>query len=133
MSTQKKPPTILLVEDVEEIRDAAAELLISDGYRVIPARDEEDALVRADRQHPNILLVNLPGSYTAVLQIARRIRERAALSDDVPILIFDVDTIPEGSEREMPRNIHLARPDNFDQLRESICRLLDRVPFPELH
>jgi DNA-binding response OmpR family regulator len=133
MSMQNDVATILLVEDVEEIRDAAAELLMSDGYRVASARDEEDALLRAQQETPNILLVNLPGPYIAVLEIARRIRERAGLSDDVPILIFDVNTIPEGAELQMPENIHLARPDNFDQLRKFIRRLLDQVSFSRLH
>ena len=61
MPKPNKVSTILLVEDVEEIRDAAAELLTADGYRVAPARDEEDAVLRATLQPPNLLLVNLPG------------------------------------------------------------------------
>ena len=125
-------PTILLVEDVEEIRDAAEKLLTADGYRVVPARDEEDAVVRATRQPPNILLVNLPGPSIRVVETARRIRERLALSRDTPVLIFGADTISEGEELEMPGNIYLTRPDNFDQLRESLRQRLHRFPIPEL-
>jgi CheY-like chemotaxis protein len=125
-------PTILLVEDVEEIRDAAEKLLTADGYRVVPARDEGDAVMRAIHQPPNLLLVNLAGSSTRVIETARQIRERIALSQDLPVLIFGADTIAEGEELEMAGNIHLTRPDNFDQLRESLRRLLHRLPIPEL-
>jgi DNA-binding response OmpR family regulator len=125
-------PTILLVEDVEEIRDAAEKLLTADGYRVVPARDEEDAVVRATHRPPNIMLVNLAGSSSRVIETARQIRERIALSPDLPVLIFGADTIPEGEELEMAGNIHLTRPDNFDQLRECVRRLLHRAPIPEL-
>jgi len=118
------------VEDVEEIRDAAEELLAADGYRVVPARDEVDAVFRAVGLPPDLLLVNLPGPYNAVLQIALRIRERAAQSPDIPILIFGADTISEGAELQMPGNIHLTRPDNFDQLRGYLRRLLHRSSLP---
>ena len=40
MPKPNKVSTILLVEDVEEIRDAASELLTAAGYRVAPAWDE---------------------------------------------------------------------------------------------
>jgi CheY-like chemotaxis protein len=132
MSTYNKLPTVLLVEDVEEIRDAAAELLAADGYCVASARDEDDAVLRATHQVPDVLLINLPGPYIGVLQIALRIRARTALSQDIPILIFEADTIAEGAELEMPGNIHVTRPENFDQLRHSLRRLLDRCSFQGL-
>jgi CheY-like chemotaxis protein len=132
MPKPNKVSTILLVEDVEEIRDAAAELLTADGYRVAPARDEEDAVLRVTLQPPNILLVNLPGPCPHVVEIALRIREQAALSQDIPILIFGADTISEGAELEIEGNIHLISPDNFDQLRECIRRLLGQSFFPGL-
>jgi CheY-like chemotaxis protein len=125
-------PTILLVEDVEEIRDATEKLLTADGYRVAPARDEEDAVLRATRLPPDLLLVNLPGSYTAVLQIALRIRERVDPTQDIPILIFGAETISEGAELEVPGNVHLTRPDNFDQLRGYLRRLLHHSSLPAL-
>ena len=41
---------ILVVEDVEETRDGIEDLLKADGYRLIPVRDEEDAVERARRE-----------------------------------------------------------------------------------
>jgi CheY-like chemotaxis protein len=125
-------PTILLVEDIEEIRDAAEKLLIADGYRVVPVRGEEDALLRVTHHPPNLILVNLAGSSVAVIETARRIRKRAALSEGVPILIFGADMISEREKLETAENIHLTRPDNFDQLRECLRLLVNQSSIPQL-
>ena len=68
---------ILVVEDVEETRDGIEALLIADGYRVDPARDEEDAVVGARRQRPALILVSLNGENRDVTTTAIRIRQRA--------------------------------------------------------
>jgi len=117
-------PLILVVEDVEETRDGIEELLKADGYRVDPARDEEDAVGRARRERPSLILVSLAGPETDVIATAGRVRRRADLSEDVPIVIFCVSTVAEGAEVEIGNNIHLTRPDNFDQLRLFLHRLL---------
>jgi hypothetical protein len=54
------------------------------------------------------------------------------LSEDIPIIIFGADTISEGEELEIAENIHLTRPDNFDQLRECLRRLVNQSFIPEL-
>ena len=52
-------PLILVVQDVEETRDGIAKLLKTDGYRVDVAREENDAVVRAQHEHLHLILVNL--------------------------------------------------------------------------
>ena len=54
----------------------------------------------------------------------RRIRESAAAGDDLPIVIFCFDEIPEGAEVAVGKNVHIAQPDNFNQLRGLLSRLL---------
>jgi CheY-like chemotaxis protein len=128
MKNDDRTPLILVVEDVEETRDGIEKLLRADGYRVDSARDEEDAVVRAGRAHPHLILVSLGGLAFEVIATAARIRERARLRPGVPIVIFCVSTVPEGSEVEIEGNVHLTRPDNFDQLRALLRRLLDQLP-----
>ena len=76
------------VEDVEETRDGIEQLLTADGYRVAPARDEEDAVVRAKRAPPHLILVSLGGPAIEVIATAARIRDRAQLSQGVPVVLF---------------------------------------------
>lgn len=121
----ERNPLILVVEDIEETRDGIERLLIADGYRVDPARNEEDAVIRAKRTPPNLILVSLGGPAVDVISAASRIRDLAQLSQDVPLVIFCVQSVAEGAEVEVKRNVYVTRPDNFDQLRGLLRRLLE--------
>ena len=120
--------TILVVEDVHETRDGIEKLLIVDGYRVALARDEQDGIESAERQRPDLILVSLAGSPREVIVSARRIRESAAIGEEVPVVVFCVEEIAEGDEVAIGRNVHVARPDNFNQLRSLLARLLHQIP-----
>ncbi len=119
-------PQILVVEDVEETRDGIERLLKADGYLVDPARDEEDAVVRAKRARPHLILLSVGAPVADTILTASRIREDSGLSDDVPVVIFCVEEIAEGAEVETKGEIYLTRPDNFDQLRRFLRQLLGR-------
>jgi hypothetical protein len=47
------------------------------------------------------------------------------LKNEIPAVIFCVDTVEEGAELEVANNVFATRPDNFDQLRLLIRRVLD--------
>jgi len=123
-------PMILVVEDVQETRDGIEELLKVDGYRVALARNERDGIESAQRQRPDLILVSLGGLPLEVLDSGRRIRESAAAGDDVPVVIFCFDEIPEGAEVAIGKNVHIAQPDNFNELRGLLSRLLRNSPTP---
>jgi CheY-like chemotaxis protein len=119
-----RTPTILVTDDVEETRDGIERLLEADGYRVDPARDEADAIERAGRHRPDLILLSLGESHADAISSAHRIRRLAELSDDVPVVIFCIPTIDEGAEVALGRNVFVTRPDNFDQLRRLLGRLV---------
>ena len=121
-------PTILVVEDVQETRDGIEMLLKVDGYRVVLARDEADGIESAQRQRPDLILVSLGGPPSDVLGSGHRIRESAATGDEVPVVIFCFDEIPAGAEVAMAKNVHIAQPDNFNELRSLLSRLLQKDP-----
>lgn len=120
-------PLILVVEDVAETRDGIEKLLHADGYRVTVARDERDAIESAQRKHPDLILVSLAGLPSEVLFTARRIREHGGVGETVPVVAFCIEDIAEGDEVAIGRNVHVTRPDNFNQLRSLLARLLDEV------
>ena len=119
---------ILVVEDVAETRDGIEKLLTTDGYRTTLARDERDAIESARRKCPDLILVSLAGLPSEVIAAARRIREHAELGNLVPVVIFCIDTINEGDDLAIGENVHISRPDNFNQLRRLLTRLLHEVP-----
>ena len=117
-------PLILVVEDVHEIRDGMEKLLTTDGYRVSLARDEQEAQDRARVKNPDLILVSLAGSPTEVAMAASRIRESTPMEQNVPVVVFCGGGISEGDELAIGQNTYLTRPDNFNQLRSLLARLL---------
>lgn len=115
---------ILVVEDVHETRYGMEKLLIADGYRVSLARDEVDAIENVQQKCPDLILVGLPSSPNEVVLAAKRIRQGVDAGEQVPVVIFCVDGIGEGDEIAIGQNIHLTLPDNFNQLRGLLSRLL---------
>lgn len=120
---------ILVLDDIEETRHLIEKMLKGNGCCVNLARDEEDAISRARSQSPDLMLMTLGLDLEQLLAIAHRIRQEAAFSQDVAIIIFCVPTIPEGAEIEIKQNVYVTRPDNFNQLRGLLHRLL-RNPSP---
>jgi CheY-like chemotaxis protein len=121
-------PIVLVVEDVHETRDGIEKLLKADGYRVAVARDERDAIESARRQHPDLILVSLAGLPGEVILAAHRIRQLGEVREKVPVVVFCVEELGEGDEVAIGHNVHVTRPDNFNQLRSLLTRLLDQIP-----
>ena len=119
---------ILVVEDVHETRDGIEMLLLADGYTVAVARDERDAIEIARRKRPDLILLSLAGVPREVIATARRIRELAVLGHEVPVVVFCIEEIAEGDEVAIGENVHITRPDNFNQLRTLLTRLLQQIP-----
>jgi CheY-like chemotaxis protein len=118
---------ILIVDDVEEVRDGLQSLLESDGYRVEAVRSEKYAIECAIRTPPQLILVNLAGSPEEVIAGARRIGQNANLQDRVPMVLFCIDGL-EGAEVHLGGSLYSTRPDNFNDLRQFLQRLLHFLP-----
>jgi CheY-like chemotaxis protein len=127
-SDQEQRSFILVVEDVEETRYGIERLLTASGYHVSTARDEEEAIQKANLHHPDLILISLGLDAVQALPVARRIRERAGLGEEVPVVIFSVASLNEGDEVAAGYNVYMTRPDNFDQLRGLLSRLVRKLP-----
>jgi CheY-like chemotaxis protein len=123
-NAERAAATILVVADVEEIRVGIEHLLTADGYRIDLARSEADAIDRATRRRPSLVLLSLDAAPFELIAAATRIRQRARVGIEIPVVIFSVPTLAEGEEVAIGRNVHLTRPDNFNQLRRLMARLL---------
>ena len=122
--TSVYPRAILVVEDVAETRDGIEHLLKADGYHVEVARDKADAILSARLSPPDLILVSLAGLPGEVIESARQIREEGYVSENVPVVIFSEDDIAEGDEVSVGCNVYATRPDNFNQMRSLLIRLL---------
>jgi DNA-binding response OmpR family regulator len=125
---QQHGAVILVVADLEYLRDGIKALLEADGHRIHTARYEEDAIDTAMRVRPDLILITLDHSPDYVTAFAREVRARANLSDTIPIVMFCIPTIAEGAEVPIGECTYATRPINFNQLRRFLRRLLVPVP-----
>lgn len=125
---RERRSVILVVEDVEETRFGIERLLIASGYQVSTARDAEEAVLKAGLHRPDLILMSLGLGPTRSIAIAKQIREFSRLGEEVPVIILGAASLGEGAEVGVGFNIYLTRPDNFDQLRAFLSRLLRQLP-----
>jgi two-component system response regulator MprA len=114
----------MVIEDIEETCHGIERLLTSDGYSVVIAKDESEAILKARLTPPDLILMSLGVETIPLIAVAERIRKSSKLKAEAPIVLFCVSTIDEGAEVEVPNHVYLTRPDNFDQLRRLLSRLL---------
>jgi DNA-binding response OmpR family regulator len=116
--------SILIVDDAQEMRDGLEALLRRDGYLVSSARDESEAIELIRGNVPSLILFSLAGTTEYMLNTARRIRFLGGLDVSTPVVIFSITNFREGVEEHVGDNIVVTAPDNFDQLRMLLIRLL---------
>ena len=121
-----RTPVILVIADIEETRMGMERLLTVDGYRVLTAKGRADAARMSRDVSPDLVLMSLGVDQVEPSVTAQQIRNALELTDEVPIVLFDVTTLEEGTEMKVNPDIHLARPDNFNQLRLLLSRLVRR-------
>jgi len=78
-------PTILLVEDFDDTRLMMKLWLSRCGYRVIEAQNGEEAVARAETDHPDLIIMDVMMPRLNGLDATRRIRQDQALRD-TPII-----------------------------------------------
>jgi len=92
------PATVLVVEDEEEVRALARDVLEMNGYTVLEALDGEDA-VRLGESHPgpiHLLITDVVMPRMSGPELARRLR---ACRPDLKVLCMS--GYPESPEREI--------------------------------
>ena len=127
------PPTVMIVEDDDDNRLMLKTLLEMKGYRVVEARDGQEATEVLERERPQLLLVDLQLPRVNGFALARRIRQHARLSD-VPIVVVSGHDPSKHGKLALAAgcNEYLLKPINFDRLEEILGRLapLDAPPEP---
>lgn len=96
-------PTILLVDDDPGIMAAVKQALVSHGYRMMTARDGEEALEVFEREPPELILLDLVMPRRGGLEVCQRIRELSS----IPIIVLSI----KGSEADIVSVLDLGADD----------------------
>lgn len=120
-------PTLLIVEDEPSTREGMADLLERNGYHVITAADEREAVENVRHIRPDLILVELEGSVRELLSVGERVRAEVEADVEIPIVAYaghPNELVGEGEEVPLGDNQYVTLPEDFQQLENLIERLL---------
>jgi CheY-like chemotaxis protein len=118
MNRTRDVPTILVVDDDQEIRSMIAEALALDGHRVLTASNGQMALEQARRHHPDLIVLDLMMPVMSGWEFLEARREDPDLAS-VPVI---VDTAFPEAQIDGAAVI-LQKPFDVDTLLATVARL----------
>jgi two-component system cell cycle response regulator DivK len=117
---------ILVVEDVEFNRDLVVQLL-EDDYEIITAADGAEGLRLAERERPDLILMDLSLPVIDGWEATRRIKANGALKH-IPIIALSAHAMTGDEEkaRQSGCDDYLSKPLDEDLLFAKIDRFLGK-------
>jgi DNA-binding response OmpR family regulator len=120
--------TILLVDDEDAIQKLLAYPLERDGFRVIQARDGEEALALFDGQRVDLVVLDLMLPKLDGLEVCKRLRA----GSDVPIIMLTArgDELDKVLGLELGADDYITKPFSIREFRSRVRALLRRAAAP---
>jgi len=117
--------TILLVDDEEAVQKLLTYPLERDGYRVVQARDGEEALSRFSDRSIDLVVLDLMLPKLDGLEVCRRFRARSM----VPIIMLTArdDELDKVVGLELGADDYITKPFSIREFRSRVRALLRRV------
>ena len=117
--------TILLVDDEESVQKLLGYPLERDGYRVLPARDGEEALIRFERERVDLVVLDLMLPQLDGLEVCRRLRAQSS----VPIIMLTArgDELDKVLGLELGADDYITKPFSIREFRSRVRALLRRA------
>jgi DNA-binding response OmpR family regulator len=123
------PVTILLVDDEESIQKLLAYPLEREGYRVVQARDGEEALARFAEGAVDLVVLDLMLPKLGGLEVCRRMREAEGA---VPIIMLTArgDEVDKVVGLEIGADDYITKPFSIREFMSRVRALLRRAQLP---
>jgi CheY-like chemotaxis protein len=117
---------ILVVEDVEFNRDLIVQLL-EDEYEILTATNGAEGIEVAERERPDLILMDLSLPVMDGWEATRRIKAQAALQG-IPIIALSAHAMKgdEDRARQSGCDDYLSKPLDEDLLFQKLAKLLGR-------
>lgn len=114
---------VLIVEDDEDITRNLVDLLESDGYCIVTARDGKEALekLRATQPLPSLILLDLmmPGMDGFQFRQEQEMDPKLAL---IPVVIMTADGNVEAKKQKIGAKAFIKKPVDIDALLATVMR-----------
>jgi two-component system, OmpR family, response regulator len=120
--------TILLVDDEESVQKLLTYPLERDGYRVVQARDGDEALARFDAENVDLVVLDVMLPKLDGLEVCKRLRARS----NVPIVMLTArgDELDKVVGLELGADDYITKPFSIREFRSRIRALLRRASTP---
>ena len=120
-------PTILVAEDSTEQRSLYVAILAGAGYRVLEARDGEEAVAIVRRERPGLVLMDVTMPRTSGWNAVRALKEDPETMG-VPIIVLTglVGSWDRDASIAAGADEHLAKPVSPPQLLKEVRKFLPR-------
>src|SRR5690242_20816549 len=120
--------TILLVDDEDSIQTLLTYPLERDGYRVVQARDGEEALSRFAQEQVDLVVLDLMLPKLDGLEVCKRLRA----GSDVPIIMLTArgDELDKVLGLELGADDYITKPFSIREFRSRVRALLRRAASP---
>lgn len=127
MTESEGAAKVLVVEDFEDNRFMMRRLLEMSGYSVVEAVNGQEAVEAADRERPDIILMDLSLPKLDGLAATRRIREQDGLKK-VPIVAVSAHDTADFHAEALAAgcNEYVTKPIDFDHLVDLLDRMLKK-------
>jgi CheY-like chemotaxis protein len=112
---------ILLIEDNEMNRDMLSRRLVRNGFEVVMAVDGEQGVVMAQRERPDLILMDMSLPVIDGWEATRRVRADEATSA-IPIIALTAHAMSGDREKAIE-----AGCDDYDTKPIEMPRLLDKI------
>ena len=125
-ATSERKPTLLVVEDDENISTAISEYFSRAGYNVRTAEDGLAGVQAALQDHPDAIILDLMLPKMDGLAVCRELREKAPY---IPILMLTAkdDVVDKVLGLEMGADDYITKPFSLRELEARIKSVLRRV------
>ena len=117
--------TILLVDDEDSVQKLLAYPLEREGFRVLQARDGEEALARFAEEHVDLVVLDLMLPKLDGLEVCKRLRAES----EVPIIMLTArdDELDKVVGLELGADDYITKPFSIREFRSRVRALLRRA------
>ena len=124
-------PKVLLVDDDVEIVETVSYALESSGYDVVIARDGNQGLALAERENPQLMILDMMMPKRSGFLVLEKLRRELELP--LPVIMI---TGNEGSRHQAYAELlgvseYIRKPFPMDRLLDAVARLLKESPNAE--
>jgi len=105
--TEEQIKTILVVEDDPPVLKTLVDKLTEEGFRIIEAHDGEEGLMIADRDHPDLILLDIVMPKMDGMTMLKKLRQESEWGKSVPVILLtnlspDEEKINKGITEDEP-------------------------------